>query len=62
MGILTLKCWHFEASKDIMTKFKSQGLVFKIIASFLFEKHKYANYFGNFTYLDESIQICSDFF
>ena len=55
MGILTLKCWHFEASKDIMTKFKSQGLVFKIIASFLFEKHKYANYFGNFTYLDESI-------
>ena len=26
MGIPTLKCWHFEASEDIMTKFKSQGL------------------------------------
>ena len=26
MVILTLKCWHFEASKYIMTKFKSQGL------------------------------------
>ena len=23
---LSLKCWHFEASEDIMTKFKSQGL------------------------------------
>ena len=22
----SLKCWHFEASEDIMTKFKSQGL------------------------------------
>ena len=26
MGIPTLKSWHFEASEDIMTKFKSQGL------------------------------------
>ena len=26
MGIPTLKCWHFEASEDIMTKFRSQGL------------------------------------
>ena len=25
MGISTLKCWHFEASKDL-TKFKSQAL------------------------------------
>ena len=25
-SIPTLKCWHFEASVDIMTKFKSQGL------------------------------------
>ena len=23
---LSLKSWHFEASEDIMTKFKSQGL------------------------------------
>ena len=23
---LSLKCWHFEASEDIMTKFKSEGL------------------------------------
>ena len=23
---LSLKCWHFEASEDIMTKFRSQGL------------------------------------
>ena len=26
MVISTLKSWHFEASEDIMTKFKSQGL------------------------------------
>ena len=26
MKLKTLKSWHFEASKDIMTKFKSQGL------------------------------------
>ena len=26
MGIPSLKSWHFEASEDIMTKFKSQGL------------------------------------
>ena len=26
MSIPILKCWHFEASKDILTKFKSQGL------------------------------------
>ena len=25
-GIPTLKCWHFEVSEDIITKFKSQGL------------------------------------
>ena len=25
-GISTLKSWHFEASEDIITKFKSQGL------------------------------------
>ena len=25
-GILTLKSWHFAASEDIITKFKSQGL------------------------------------
>ena len=24
-GISTLKSWHFEASEDIITKFKSQG-------------------------------------
>ena len=26
---LSLKCWHFEASEDIMTKFKSQVLYIK---------------------------------
>ena len=26
MGIPTLKSWHFVATEDIMTKFKSQGL------------------------------------
>ena len=26
MGIPNLNSWHFEASEDIMTKFKSQGL------------------------------------
>ena len=26
MGIPTLKSWHFEATEDIITKFKSQGL------------------------------------
>ena len=31
MGIPTLKCWHFEAIEDIMTKFRSQGLYIKII-------------------------------
>ena len=25
-GIPNLKCWHFEVSEDIITKFKSQGL------------------------------------
>ena len=25
-GISTLKSWHFEASEDVITKFKSQGL------------------------------------
>ena len=25
-GISTLKSWHFAASEDIITKFKSQGL------------------------------------
>ena len=28
-GIPTLKSWHFEANKDIFTKFKSQGLYIK---------------------------------
>ena len=28
MGISSLKSWHFEASEDIITKFKSQGLYF----------------------------------
>ena len=23
---VSLKCWHFEASEDIITKFNSQGL------------------------------------
>ena len=29
--LLSLKCWHFEASEDIITKFKSQGLHIKRI-------------------------------
>ena len=28
---LSLKCWHFESSEDIITKFKSQGLHIKRI-------------------------------
>ena len=30
-GISTLKCWHFEAREDVMTKFRSQGLHIKRI-------------------------------
>ena len=31
MGIPNLRTCHFEATEDIMTKFKSQGLHIKII-------------------------------
>ena len=30
-GIPTLKCWHFKASEDVITKLKSQGLYITLI-------------------------------